>query len=137
MAYQPMKAGNATAISTGLAGGLAFRLHRFTGLALSAYLFLHVLWIFAAVAFPGLIRRLTGVQAPAAARLVEVLIVFCACFHGLNGLRISLLDLVLPQRWVIISARRSFHVVLLISVLLWVLVSTWLLARLPSGTGGG
>jgi succinate dehydrogenase / fumarate reductase cytochrome b subunit len=74
------------------AGYIAWLLHRITGLGLALYLFMHI-WVIHHIsrgreAFD---QVMAVVQSPLA-HLAEVALLGAVIFHGLNGLRIVLLD---------------------------------------------
>jgi succinate dehydrogenase / fumarate reductase cytochrome b subunit len=50
--------------------------------------------------------------------LGEIVLVFCVIYHGINGLRIALFDL-LPSWWQTDRQRSAFWWVLGLSLLLW------------------
>ena len=68
---------------------VAFILHRITGIALLVYFVLHVLTISTALlAGPGAFSATMAAFRHPAFRAVEIAIVGCVVFHGLNGLHI-------------------------------------------------
>jgi succinate dehydrogenase / fumarate reductase cytochrome b subunit len=57
--------------------------------------------------------------------LGEIFLVFFVLYHGTNGLRIALFDL-LPRLWTEERQRRAFAWVLGISLLLWLPAAYWM-----------
>ena len=82
------------------AGQRAFGLHRFSGIILVIYLFLHIILhstalIFGNEAYNTLAKRMDNPLAHA----LELLIIVIASFHLLNGLRLILIDILLLTRF--------------------------------------
>lgn len=73
-------------------GAVAWLLHRITGLALTAYVFMHF-WVLggATAGRPAFDARLAAAQS-GALKVLEVLLVAAVAFHLLNGLRVTFLD---------------------------------------------
>ncbi|MFW5845610.1 MAG: succinate dehydrogenase, cytochrome b556 subunit [Planctomycetota bacterium] len=79
-------------------GSLAFVLHRITGLGLLVFLFFHILSVMKATAadpaqYDLMIRRM---QEPDF-KLGEILLFGALLFHGINGLRILIVDFVVDR----------------------------------------
>lgn len=79
-------------LSTGLryrgpAGYLTFILHRIGGLGMGIFIAMHILASFVGGRFGG---ALNGIYENWA---FQIFIFFCALFHAINGLRITILDL--------------------------------------------
>ena len=79
-------------LSTGLkyrgpAGYLTFILHRIGGLGMSIFIAMHILASFVGGSIGG---ALNGIYENWA---FQIFIFFCALFHAINGLRITILDL--------------------------------------------
>ena len=51
--------------------------------------------------------------------LLEIFLVFCVIYHGVNGLRIAFFDLVKTKLWKHENRRASLWVTLVIATLLW------------------
>ena len=99
------------------AGMLAFMLHRLTGIGLVFYLFLHLAVLSLLRGGPlSWDRFLTAVRSPLFMFLDAVLL-FGIVFHGLNGLRLTLIGLQRGLRW----QKSAFWAILGLSLLLTVL----------------
>ena len=66
---------------------LTFVLHRLSGLGLALFVTLHILASFLGGKAGVYVNSLYGSWG------IQLLVVFCALFHAINGLRITLLDL--------------------------------------------
>jgi succinate dehydrogenase / fumarate reductase, cytochrome b subunit len=71
----------------GPAGYLTFILHRIGGLGMAVFIAVHILASFVGGRFGG---TLNGIYQNWA---FQIFIFFCALFHAINGLRITILDL--------------------------------------------
>jgi succinate dehydrogenase / fumarate reductase cytochrome b subunit len=60
--------------------------------------------------------------------LGEIVLVFMVIYHGVNGARIAIFDLFIPDRWNIQTQRKSAKWTLAISILLW-LPAAYLMGR--------
>ena len=97
-------------------GFLSFFLRRFTGVALVAYLFLHM-WVIGSInAGPEAFNaRLALVQTPFF-KFMEILLLAAVVFHGVDGIR-----LLIVQFFKVTEYRRSlFYAVIVMSVLLMI-----------------
>lgn len=107
---------------------LAWMLHRITGVGLLVLAGLHVLAsFFAQQAGAGWAE---GLNAAYAGWPVQAVIVFCVIFHGLNGLRIALLDL-----WpgLLVYRRQALWLQLLILAPVYLLATFVLIRRALAG----
>lgn len=83
----------------GLAPGqLAFVLHRLTGLGLVFYLFLHLGVLSLLARGPEAWDRFIGLAKTSPVLVLDVVLIFGLLFHGLNGLRLTLVSLNLGVR---------------------------------------
>ncbi len=73
-------------------GMLAWALHRISGVAIWAFILLHVLDIWLASVNPTLYDELLVVYASPGGRVVESLLGAALLYHALNGLRIIIMD---------------------------------------------
>ncbi len=71
---------------------LAWAFHRISGVAVWAFILLHVLDIWLAKANAGLYNDLLSLYASPAGRVLEVLLGAALLYHALNGLRIIVMD---------------------------------------------
>ncbi len=74
------------------AGGWAWVLHRITGVALVFYLFLHVFVTSTLTSGPELFNKVMRLFEHPAFGIGESLLLAALVFHGLNGIRILLVD---------------------------------------------
>ncbi|HEX7949211.1 MAG TPA: succinate dehydrogenase, cytochrome b556 subunit [Candidatus Limnocylindrales bacterium] len=73
-------------------GMLAWAFHRISGIAIWAFILLHVLDIWLSQANAALYNDLLGIYASPAGRVGETLLGAALLYHALNGLRIILMD---------------------------------------------
>jgi succinate dehydrogenase / fumarate reductase cytochrome b subunit len=118
------------ALYRGREGQLSFVLHRLTGLGVLMFLIIHILDTSTVYFFPSLYEHAIALYRSTPFMLGEILLVFCVFYHGVNGIRIAVLDLYLPQRWSIESARESARWALIISVILWLPAAIWMMRNL-------
>ena len=71
---------------------LAWAFHRISGVAIWAFILLHVLDIWLSKANPGLYDDVLKIYASPAGRVGELLLGAALLYHALNGLRIILMD---------------------------------------------
>jgi succinate dehydrogenase / fumarate reductase cytochrome b subunit len=76
----------------GREGMLAWAFHRISGVAIWAFLLLHVLDIWLVGANPGLYDEVLQVYASPPGRVGELLLGGALFYHALNGLRIIIMD---------------------------------------------
>jgi succinate dehydrogenase / fumarate reductase cytochrome b subunit len=112
----------------GREGQLSFLLHRLTGLGTLLFLSIHILDTATVYFFPSLYEHAINLYRSTPLMLGEIILVFCVIYHGVNGARIAIFDLLLPGKWNIITQRRSAVWVLTIAILLW-LPAAYLMAR--------
>lgn len=77
----------------GGAGMLAWAFHRISGIAVWAFILLHVFDIWLAGVNAPLYDELLAIYASAPGRVMETLLGAALLYHALNGLRIVLMDL--------------------------------------------
>jgi len=76
----------------GSEGMLAWAFHRISGIAIWAFILLHVLDIWLVGANPALYNDLLGFYASPAGRVLESLLGAALLYHALNGMRIIIMD---------------------------------------------
>jgi succinate dehydrogenase / fumarate reductase cytochrome b subunit len=76
----------------GSEGMVAWAFHRISGLAIFAFVLLHVFDIYLAGADPKVYDDLLKFYASPAGRILEVLLGAALFYHSLNGIRILLMD---------------------------------------------
>lgn len=76
----------------GSEGMLAWAFHRISGVAIWAFVLLHVLDIWLASANPKLYDDVLTIYASPAGRVMEMLLGAALLYHALNGLRIIVMD---------------------------------------------
>jgi succinate dehydrogenase / fumarate reductase cytochrome b subunit len=72
--------------------------------------------------------------------ILEIVLVFCLIFHGVNGLRIAYLDMIAPKDWSIEKTRRSTYYALAVALVIWVpstIVMLYNLLKFNFGLFGG
>jgi succinate dehydrogenase cytochrome b subunit len=87
--------GQATLLKLSYRGGpgmLAWAFHRISGVAIWAFILLHVLDIWLAQANPALYDDVLQIYASPAGRVGETLLGAALLYHALNGLRIIVMD---------------------------------------------
>jgi succinate dehydrogenase / fumarate reductase cytochrome b subunit len=100
-------------------GMIAFVLHRISGLAVLLFLSLHIVDTSMVYFFPKDYEEILAVYRSPVFMLLEIALVAGVIFHGLNGFRIALFDLVLPAAWTIDRERLSVRLTILLAALLW------------------
>ena len=106
------------------AGMLAFMLHRLTGLGLVFYLFLHLAVLSKLGGGPENWDSFLALVRSPLILVLDGILLLGVLFHGLNGLRLTLIGLNLGLRW----QKASFWVILVLSIALAVLgsASLWI-----------
>jgi succinate dehydrogenase / fumarate reductase cytochrome b subunit len=100
-------------------GMIAFVLHRISGLAVLLFLSIHILDTSMVYFHPAFYEDFLVVYRSPFFMLSEIALVAGVIFHGLNGFRIALFDLVLPQAWTIDRERFSVRLTILLAAILW------------------
>ncbi|MEE8482835.1 MAG: hypothetical protein V3S12_05730 [Acidiferrobacterales bacterium] len=103
----------------GMEGHYAFLLHRLTGLGTLLFLVIHILDTATVYYFPWLYEHAIDLYRSTPFMLGEVALVFSVIFHGVNGVRIALIDLYFQKQWAIKAQRRGVRTTLIASTLLW------------------
>lgn len=107
------------------AGMLAFMLHRLTGLGLVFYLFLHLAVLSKLGGGPESWDSFLALVRSPLIMILDGILLLGVLFHGLNGLRLTLIGLNLGLRW----QKASFWVILVLSIALavWGSAGLWIL----------
>jgi succinate dehydrogenase / fumarate reductase cytochrome b subunit len=109
----------------GRQGQIAFILHRISGLGTLLFLAIHIFDTATVYFIPRLYEHTIALYRSTLFMLGEIFLVFFVLYHGTNGLRIALFDL-LPRLWTEERQRRAFAWVLGISLLLWLPAAYWM-----------
>ncbi len=112
----------------GREGQLSFLLHRLSGLGTLLFLAVHILDTSTVYFFPSLYSHAIDLYRSTPFMLGEIVLVFLVIYHGVNGARIAIFDLFIPDRWNIQTQRKSAKWTLAISILLW-LPAAYLMGR--------
>lgn len=110
----------------GRVGQLSFILHRLAGLGTLLFLSMHILDTATVYFFPSLYSHAIALYRSTYFMILEIILVFCVIYHGVNGARIALFDLFLPQKWNINTQRQSAAWVLGIAIVLWLPAAVWM-----------
>jgi succinate dehydrogenase / fumarate reductase cytochrome b subunit len=100
-------------------GHWTFILHRLTGLGTLLFLGIHILDTATVYFIPSLYEEAIHLYRNPLFMLGEIALVFCLIFHGVNGLRIALVDLFKVDWWELKDARRAVWITFTVSVVLW------------------
>ena len=100
-------------------GMIAFILHRISGLAVLLFLSLHIVDTAMVYFRPGAYADFLAVYRSPYFMLAEIALMAGVIYHGLNGFRIALFDLVLPSAWTIDRERFSVRLTILLAFILW------------------
>jgi len=104
----------------GREGHIGFLLHRITGLGTLLFLSLHILDTALVYFSPGLYNEVMTVYRSAVFGFGEIILIFCVLYHGVNGLRLAVFDLLAPHFWNIPMQRTSVRFTLTAAFLLWI-----------------
>jgi succinate dehydrogenase / fumarate reductase cytochrome b subunit len=110
----------------GREGHYAFLLHRLTGLGTLLFLIIHILDTSTVYFFPSLYEHAIAIYRSTPFMLGEIALVFAVVYHGVNGLRIAIVDLWLPAKWTIKFQRNAVRATLVVSILLWAPAAGWM-----------
>jgi succinate dehydrogenase / fumarate reductase cytochrome b subunit len=109
-------------------GMAAFVLHRISGLAVLLFLFVHIVDTSMLYFYPQGYEDFLNLYRSPGIMLAEIALMAGVIFHGLNGFRIALFDLVLPAAWTKSRERFSVRLTILLSAVLW-LPAGWIMGR--------
>ncbi len=114
----------------GREGQLSFLLHRITGLGTLLFLAIHILDTATVYFIPSLYPEAINIYRSTLFGLGEIALVFCVFYHGVNGLRIAYLDMFKPEQWQIGVQRSSVRWTLLVTLVLWLPATGYMLYNL-------
>ncbi|MEW6718235.1 MAG: hypothetical protein AB1345_12145 [Chloroflexota bacterium] len=100
-------------------GRITFNLHRLTGLGMLSYLMFHILESSTVFFMPWLYKRILSLYQSVPFFLGETLLLFCVAYHGVNGLRITIFDLVRPDLKGAASEKKAVRIALVAAFVLW------------------
>jgi succinate dehydrogenase / fumarate reductase cytochrome b subunit len=100
-------------------GMIAFILHRISGLAVLLFLSIHIIDTAMVYFDPGGYEDFLAAYRSPFFMLAEIALMAGVIYHGLNGFRIALFDLVLPAAWTIDRERFSVRLTILLAFILW------------------
>jgi succinate dehydrogenase / fumarate reductase cytochrome b subunit len=103
----------------GREGQWSFLLHRITGLGTLLFLTIHILDTATVYFAPNLYPEAINIYRTTFVGLLEVVLVFCVLFHGVNGLRVAFFDMFAPKSWSKPTERISFRWTLGITLVLF------------------
>ena len=83
-------------MSKGRAGWVAWVLHRISGTGLVLFLLLHIADTALVLSGPGWYNRFVSFYRAPVIRVMEVLLAACLLYHALNGIRVTVMEL-LPR----------------------------------------
>ena len=114
------------ALYMGREGHYAFILHRLTGLGTLLFLIIHILDTSTVYFFPSLYEHAIAIYRSTLFMLGEIALVFAVIYHGVNGIRLAIVDLWLPAKWTVKFNRNSVRFSFVLSVLLWTPAAAWM-----------
>ncbi len=112
----------------GREGQFSFLLHRLAGLGTLLFLVVHILDTSTVYFFPSLYEHAINIYRSTPFMLGEIALVFAVIYHGVNGARIAIFDLFMPDRWNVETQRKSAYWSFAIAILLW-LPAAYLMGR--------
>jgi succinate dehydrogenase / fumarate reductase cytochrome b subunit len=104
----------------GRAGQWSFLLHRLTGLGTLTFLAIHILDTSFVYFRPDLYVVAMQLYRSTFFGLAEIGLIFCVFFHGVNGLRIAILDLFAPKGWNMLTQKRLTLWTLAVTLVFWI-----------------
>jgi succinate dehydrogenase / fumarate reductase cytochrome b subunit len=110
----------------GREGHFSFLLHRLTGLGTLLFLTIHILDTATVYFFPHLYEEAIALYRTTPLMLGEIALVFSVVFHGVNGIRIAVIDLYKPESWTIERQRTAARWTLALSIVLWLPAAVWM-----------
>jgi succinate dehydrogenase / fumarate reductase cytochrome b subunit len=112
----------------GREGQFSFLLHRLAGLGTLLFLVVHILDTSTVYFFPSLYEHAINIYRSTPFMLGEIVLVFAVIYHGVNGARIAIFDLFIPDRWNVETQRKSVYWSLGIAITLWI-PAAYMMAR--------
>jgi succinate dehydrogenase / fumarate reductase cytochrome b subunit len=104
----------------GRAGQWGFLLHRLTGLGTLLFLGIHILDTSLVYFRPDLYSTAIDLYRSTVFGILEIGLIFCVFFHGVNGLRVAILDLFAPKGWNMLTQRRLTLWTLGVTLVFWI-----------------
>jgi len=103
----------------GREGHLAFLLHRLTGLGTLLFLIIHIVDTSFVYFAPHLYGETIALYQSTPFMIGEIFLVFSVIFHGVNGLRIAVVDMWLPHKWTLTAQKNWTRWAVVITIVLW------------------
>lgn len=100
-------------------GHISFFLHRVAGLAVLAYLTLHILTTSTVFFAPQFYNTLIEIFRNPFIMIIEIFLSFFVVFHGVNGLRLAYIDLFRPDLWSKRSTYKFRTITFIATFFLW------------------
>ena len=100
-------------------GQFAFIMHRIAGLATLAFLTLHIATTSTVFFVPPWYDVLIQLFRNPIIMFVEIVLAFFVVYHGVNGLRIAIFDLLRNDLWVKSTTKKSICIVIMVAIILW------------------
>jgi len=100
-------------------GHISFFLHRVAGLAVLAYLTLHILTTSTVFFAPQFYDTLIEIFRNPFIMIIEIILSFFVVFHGVNGLRLAYIDLFRPDLWSKRSTYKFRTITFIATFFLW------------------
>ena len=104
---------------SGRSGQLSFILHRVTGLGTLLFLSFHILDTATVFFAPSLYQHAIDLYRNSIFMILEIVLVFCVIYHGVNGLRIVVSDLFAPKWWKLDTTQKAMVWTLTVAIILW------------------
>ena len=104
----------------GREGHWSFLLHRLTGLGTLLFLIIHIVDTATVYFIPPFYEEVLELYRSPLFGVGEIALVFSVFFHGVNGVRIAILDLFAPKAWMIPMQRNSVRWTLVVTLILFV-----------------
>jgi succinate dehydrogenase / fumarate reductase cytochrome b subunit len=104
---------------SGRSGQLSFILHRVTGLGTLLFLSFHILDTATVFFAPSLYQHAIDLYRNSIFMILEIVLVFCVIYHGVNGLRIAISDLLAPKWWKLDTTQKTMVWTLTVAIILW------------------
>jgi succinate dehydrogenase / fumarate reductase cytochrome b subunit len=114
----------------GRAGQWSFLIHRLTGLGTLLFLAIHILDTSFVYFRPDLYFTAMQLYRTTLFGLAEIGLIFCVFFHGVNGLRIAILDLFAPKGWNMLTQKRLTLWTLAVTLVFWIPASVVMVRNL-------
>jgi succinate dehydrogenase / fumarate reductase, cytochrome b subunit len=104
----------------GQEGQVSFILHRLTGLGTLLFLAIHILDTATVYFYPSLYSHAIDIYRSTPFMIGEIALVFAVIYHGINGARIAIFDLFMPEKWNIETQRKSAYWTLGLAIAIWI-----------------